>query len=345
MIGHVARRRRRAARCRPCRAGARRTARPAGMRQPSARCRRAATAVVVAAARRARPADDRHHGGDGRGPRPHRRRPDRAPWRRRIASRRASARSWLCVRAASLVAVAGAEVGGQRAHASGSRTSRRATPCGRAPRRAGCWPAPSSASWRRGRTGWSPRRRRRARGCPARSSAIVSSRSFSGGDDRLGALDAAAVGRRQRVAVDLAVRRPRQGVEQHERRRHHVVGQRRAQVGPQLGRQRLGVPPRRLVGVAPTTAGAASTRRRRAAARAPSASAARGRSGRGPPPTTSPRRRSGRRSRRGRRGGSPAGTAARARADVGDRARRVGARRPAAAPARPRGPAGRCAAR
>ena len=51
----------------------------------------------------------------------------------------------------------------------GSRTSRPATPCARASRRGGCWRAPSSASWRRGRTGWSPPRRRRGRGGPARS--------------------------------------------------------------------------------------------------------------------------------------------------------------------------------
>ena len=40
------------------------------------------------------------------------------------------------------------------------------------------------------------------------------------------------VGRRQRPAVELAVRRQRQRVQHHERRRHHVVGQARGQHAP-----------------------------------------------------------------------------------------------------------------
>ena len=51
-----------------------------------------------------------------------------------------------------------------------------------------------------------------------------------------------AAGSRQPPPVDLAVRGERQGVEQHEGGRHHVVGQARLQEGAQLGDDAAGEP-------------------------------------------------------------------------------------------------------
>ena len=51
----------------------------------------------------------------------------------------------------------------------------------------------------------------------------------------LGVLDSGTVWRRQRVAVDLPVGCAGKSIEEHEGAGHHVVGQRRAQVGAQLG--------------------------------------------------------------------------------------------------------------
>jgi len=48
------------------------------------------------------------------------------------------------------------------------------------------------------------------------------------------------LGGRQGAAIDLAVRGQRQPVERHEHRRHHVVGQRAAQVLAQRGGGRRG---------------------------------------------------------------------------------------------------------
>ena len=55
-------------------------------------------------------------------------------------------------------------------------------------------------------------------------------------DERPAALQPAGVRRRQAPPVDLAVGVERQRVEQHERRRHHVVGQPRLEEGAELGR-------------------------------------------------------------------------------------------------------------
>jgi hypothetical protein len=57
-----------------------------------------------------------------------------------------------------------------------------------------------------------------------------------------------AAGRRQGLAVELAVRGQRQRVEQHERRRHQELGQRGGQVLAQPGRRRLGARRRHHVG-------------------------------------------------------------------------------------------------
>ena len=65
--------------------------------------------------------------------------------------------------------------------------------------------------------------------------------------------------RRQRPAVELAVRRQRQPLQHHERRRHHVVGQQPGEMLPQrrrIGRRRAGL--RHHVGHQPQRAGAAS---------------------------------------------------------------------------------------
>ena len=55
------------------------------------------------------------------------------------------------------------------------------------------------------------------------------------------------LGREQRLAIDLAVRRERQCIEAHESRWHHVFGQTRAEVTAQRSREFTGVKPRVVV--------------------------------------------------------------------------------------------------